>query len=92
MSDVLLRASIFQGVDPDAVAALYEQLQPVSFPRGHRVFREGEPGDRLFIITSGTVKIGRTSPTAGRAYWRCSGRRTSSASWRSSIRARAPRR
>lgn len=62
MSDVLLRASIFQGVDPDAVAALYEQLQPVSFPRGHRVFREGEPGDRLFIITSGTVKIGRTSP------------------------------
>ena len=46
-------------LDPDAVAALYEQLQPVSFPRGHRVFREGEPGDRLFIITSGTVKFGR---------------------------------
>ncbi|BBY99185.1 CRP-like cAMP-activated global transcriptional regulator [Mycolicibacterium fallax] len=62
MDEVLSRASIFQGVDADAVTALAAQLQPVSFPRAHRVFREGEPGDRLYIIASGTVKIGRAAP------------------------------
>src|SRR5690625_6149272 len=44
---ILARAGIFQGVQPSAVAALTKQLQPVDFPRGHTVFAEGEPGDRL---------------------------------------------
>ena len=62
MDDVLARAGIFQGVEPSAVAALTKQLQPVDFPRGHVIFNEGEPGDRLYIIVSGKVKIGRRSP------------------------------
>jgi CRP/FNR family transcriptional regulator, cyclic AMP receptor protein len=60
--EILVRAGIFQGVEPSAVAALTKQLQPVTFPRGHTVFAEGEPGDRLYIIVSGKVKIGRRSP------------------------------
>jgi CRP/FNR family cyclic AMP-dependent transcriptional regulator len=60
--EVLVRAGIFQGVEPSAVTALTRQLQPVTFPRGHTVFAEGEPGDRLYIIISGKVKIGRRSP------------------------------
>ena len=62
MDEILARAGIFQGVEPSAVAALTKQLQPVDFPRGHTVFAEGEPGDRLYIIISGKVKIGRRSP------------------------------
>ena len=62
MDEILARAGIFQGVEPTAVAALTKQLQPVDFPRGHTVFAEGEPGDRLYIIISGKVKIGRRSP------------------------------
>ena len=62
MDEILARAGIFQGVEPNAVAALTKQLQPVDFPRGHTVFAEGEPGDRLYIIISGKVKIGRRSP------------------------------
>src|SRR5690625_6155677 len=65
VDEILARAGIFQGVQPSAVAALTKQLQPVDFPRGHTVFAEGEPGDRLYIILSGKVKIGRRSP-AGR--------------------------
>ena len=49
-------------VEPSAVSALTRQLHPVDFPCGHTVFAEGEPGDRLFIIISGKVKIGRRSP------------------------------
>ncbi|KWX20154.1 MULTISPECIES: Crp/Fnr family transcriptional regulator [Mycolicibacterium] len=59
MDEVLARAGIFQGVSPSAVAALAQQLEPVSFPRGKVIFVEGEPGDTLYIITSGKVKIGR---------------------------------
>ena len=49
MDEILARAGIFQGVDPSAVSALTKQLQPVDFPRGHTVFNEGEPGDRVSV-------------------------------------------
>jgi CRP-like cAMP-binding protein len=62
VDEILARADIFQGVEPSAVFALIKQLQRVDFPRGHTVFAEGEPGDRVYIIISGKVKIGRRSP------------------------------
>ena len=62
MDEILARAGILQGVEPSAVAALITQLQPVDFPRGDTVFAEGEPGDRLYIMVSGKVKIVRRSP------------------------------
>ena len=62
MNDALARAGIFQGVDPSAVQDLKAALEPVSFPRAHVIFAEGELGDRLYIVLSGKVKIGRRSP------------------------------
>ncbi|WP_301121308.1 Crp/Fnr family transcriptional regulator [Mycolicibacterium fortuitum] len=62
MDDVVARAGIFQGVEPAAVSELIAQLQPVDFPRGHTVFADGDPGERLYIIVSGKVKIGRRAP------------------------------
>lgn len=62
MDEILCRAGIFQGVEPNAVSALTKQLQPVDFPGGHHVFAQGEPGDRLYIIVSGKVKIGNRTP------------------------------
>jgi hypothetical protein len=59
---ILARAGLFQRVERSAVTALTKQLQPVDFPRGHVIFAEGEPGDRLYIIISGKVKIGRGYP------------------------------
>jgi CRP/FNR family cyclic AMP-dependent transcriptional regulator len=62
VNDALARAGIFQGVDPSAVQDLKAALEPVSFPRAHVIFAEGELGDRLYIVLSGKVKIGRRSP------------------------------
>jgi hypothetical protein len=56
---VVARAGIFQSVEPAAVAALTTQLQPVHFACRQTAYAEGDPGDRLYIITSGKVKIGR---------------------------------
>ncbi len=65
VDEVLAKAGIFQGVQSSAYSALTQQLHPVDFPPGHMVFAEGEPGDRLYIIVSGKVKIGRRSPGGG---------------------------
>jgi CRP-like cAMP-binding protein len=59
VAELLARASLFQRVERSAVTALTKQLQPVDFPRGHVIFAEREPGDRLI---SGKVKIGRRYP------------------------------
>lgn len=59
MDEVLARAGIFQGLQPGAIEALARQLEAVTFPRGRTIFVEGEPGDTLYIIISGKVKIGR---------------------------------
>ena len=50
MDETLARAGIFQGVEPHAAEALAQTLETVEFPRGHVIFAEGEPGDRLYII------------------------------------------
>ena len=62
VQETLARAGIFQGVDPTAVGALIEDMETVTFPRGTTIFDEGEPGDRLYIIVSGKVKLARHAP------------------------------
>jgi CRP/FNR family cyclic AMP-dependent transcriptional regulator len=62
VEEVLARSGMLQGVAPGAVSALAQQLRPVDFPRGHRVFAEGEPGNCLYLVITGKVKVGHRSP------------------------------
>jgi CRP-like cAMP-binding protein len=59
MDEVLARCGLFQGVDPEAAEALASSLEYVDVPKGQVVFNEGEPGDSLYIVMSGKVKVGR---------------------------------
>jgi CRP/FNR family cyclic AMP-dependent transcriptional regulator len=61
VDEILARAGMLRRVETSARSALTEQLQPVDFPAGHTVYADGESGDRLYIIISGKVKIGRRS-------------------------------
>jgi CRP/FNR family cyclic AMP-dependent transcriptional regulator len=58
LDPIVASAAIFQGLDRTACSALSRRLRPVDFVAGHLVFAEGQPGDRLYIIVSGKVKIG----------------------------------
>ncbi|MDP9240719.1 MAG: Crp/Fnr family transcriptional regulator [Actinomycetota bacterium] len=62
MDEVLARAGIFQGVEPEACEALAATMEYVDFARGDTVFSEGEQGDSLYIVVSGKVKMGRHAP------------------------------
>ena len=62
VQDTLARAGIFQGVDPHAVVNLITEMQTETFPRGSTIFDEGEPGDTLYIIIDGKIKLARHAP------------------------------
>ncbi|WNV92018.1 Crp/Fnr family transcriptional regulator [Umezawaea sp. Da 62-37] len=48
----------------DPIRILLDSIdERVQFPRGHVIFAAGEPGDRLYVIESGKVKIGRRLPS-----------------------------
>jgi len=58
---VVRQAALFDGVAEDAVLAITECLDHRTFSRGDVVYTEGEPGNELFILVSGKVKISRGS-------------------------------
>ncbi|MBV8347566.1 MAG: Crp/Fnr family transcriptional regulator [Mycolicibacterium sp.] len=57
-----MRARMLRLVEPGAVSALSRQVQLSEFRAGQTIFAEADPGDRVYIIGSGTVKIGRRGP------------------------------
>jgi CRP/FNR family cyclic AMP-dependent transcriptional regulator len=59
MDEILSRSGLFQGVDPEATAALIAHMEQVEVPKGQTIFSEGELGDSLYIVMSGKVKVGR---------------------------------
>jgi hypothetical protein len=59
MDEVLARSGIFQGVDPEAADMLVKEMETIDIRKGEVLFSEGEPGDSLYIVLSGKLKIGR---------------------------------
>jgi CRP-like cAMP-binding protein len=59
--DVVRRAPLFAGLDDEAAASLLSRMERVDLSRGEVLFSEGDPGDRLYVITVGKVKLGRAS-------------------------------
>ena len=55
------QAPLFAVLDDDAASALKSSMTPVQLGRGQVLFHEGDPGDRLYVIIDGKVKLGRTS-------------------------------
>ncbi|MCR6492416.1 Crp/Fnr family transcriptional regulator [Cellulomonas sp. P24] len=48
-------------MEPEASRALLSSMTPLEFARGAAIFHEGDPGDRLYVIASGKIKLGRRS-------------------------------
>ncbi|MGQ0623809.1 MAG: Crp/Fnr family transcriptional regulator [Sporichthyaceae bacterium] len=65
MDDVIKQAPMFSALDDEAAEALRASMSEVNLSRGQALFREGDSGDRLYVVAEGKVKLGRTS-TDGR--------------------------
>jgi CRP/FNR family cyclic AMP-dependent transcriptional regulator len=60
-NDVLREAPLFRELDDEAAGALRASLTEARLRRGEVLFREGDSGDKLFIVTEGKVKLGKSS-------------------------------
>ena len=56
------QAPLFAALDEEAAAALRSSMTELRLTRGKVLFNEGDQGDRLYVVTEGKVKLGRTSP------------------------------
>jgi CRP/FNR family cyclic AMP-dependent transcriptional regulator len=59
--EVVRQAPLFAALDDESAAALMATMAQVELSRGQVLFREGDPGDRLYVIAEGKIKLGRTS-------------------------------
>ncbi len=57
----------FDGLEPDALDRLAAGMRSRRFRRGEVIFHVGDPGDALFVIVSGEVKISLPSETGDEA-------------------------
>lgn len=68
MSDVteLLKAvAIFKDLDDEELSLVADVCKEEHFVSGEYIFREGEHGNRLYLIVEGDVRISRNVPGSG---------------------------
>ena len=63
--DLLKQAQIFADLDEQELEAVAEICTEISFKFGQKVFKEGERGNRLYILQEGEVRISREVPGSG---------------------------
>ena len=63
--EVLKKAPLFARLEDEAATALSSAMGSVRLNKGDVLFREGDAEDRLYVVVSGKIKLGR-SGSAGR--------------------------
>jgi CRP/FNR family transcriptional regulator, cyclic AMP receptor protein len=59
--EVLAQAPLLAALDEQAADELRASMVDYYLPRGESLFAEGDPGDRLYLIVDGKIKLGATS-------------------------------
>ena len=63
--ELLRPLPLFTALTGDELGKIAELCESKNFESGEYIFREGEPGNRLYIIVEGGVRISREIPGAG---------------------------
>ena len=59
--EVVRRAPLFTALDDASASTLRASMTAVKISKGQTLFKEGDTGDRLFVVTDGKLKLGTTS-------------------------------
>ena len=60
--DAIVReAPLFRGLDEASAASLRGTMVPVKISKGNTLFKEGDEGDRLYVVLDGKLKLGTAS-------------------------------
>jgi CRP-like cAMP-binding protein len=61
-SDLVRRFTCFQSLNSDQIAAFATHLEEVRLPSGEILFRQGDPGDSIYLLLSGQIFIKLGAP------------------------------
>ncbi len=65
VTELLRSVAIFKDLDTGELARVAEVCREQTFTSGEYIFREGEAGNRLYLIVEGEVRISRDVPGSG---------------------------
>ena len=65
VASLLRNVPLFKDLDDAELAEVAEVCREEKFVSGEYIFREGEHGNRLYLITEGEVRISRDVPGSG---------------------------
>lgn len=63
--ELIKQSAIFADLTDDELSYITEICEEQKFKSGATLFKEGEPGNRLYIIADGEVRISRDIPGSG---------------------------
>ena len=58
---VVRSAPLFSALNDEQAESLRGSMTPVKVNKGQTLFKEGDPGDRLFVVLEGKLKLGTAS-------------------------------
>ena len=65
VTELLHKVAIFKDLDADELNQVADVCKEEKFVSGEYIFREGENGNRLYLIVDGEVRISRDVPGSG---------------------------
>jgi CRP-like cAMP-binding protein len=54
---LLARSELFRDLDPEALGLLAERAVSRTYRKSERVFHQGDPGDAMYVVVEGLVKV-----------------------------------
>lgn len=61
MDENLRAAPLFKALDDEAAFSLRQSMVPQTIRKGEILFQEGQPGDQLYLVKSGKIKLSHAS-------------------------------
>jgi CRP/FNR family cyclic AMP-dependent transcriptional regulator len=65
VTELLTKVAIFKDLDGNELARVAAVCTEQKFAPGDYIFREGQPGNQLYLIVEGAVRISRDVPGSG---------------------------
>ena len=59
--ETVRKAPLFSALDDASAASLRASMSPVKVAKGKTLFKEGDAGDRLYVVVDGKLKLGTSS-------------------------------
>jgi putative ABC transport system ATP-binding protein len=63
--EFLSQASVFKGLTPATLTDVAEKMRRAAYPAGRAIVRQGEVGDRFYLIRRGSVDVFMDEPETG---------------------------